>query len=1250
MDSTSSSAQCPRCGGLIEPNGPGICPACTVGNIFGFEDQKSEGKEEPPEDLLDGKYKIGPLLGEGGFGFVYQAKQTHPVQRPVAVKMLKVGAELARFQAEAQALASLDHPGIAKVFDSGVGGDGNPFLVMEYFRGEGITEGRRPLERSLELFMQICDAVQHAHQRGIIHRDLKPSNILVNADGDFRVIDFGIAKATEELLTEKTLLTGMHQFVGTPGYVSPEQAGMRGREVDTRSDIYSLGALLHEMLTSEAPFGSRLEKANRLAEVLRIIQDEEVPAPSGIPKDLAWIVLRALAKDPGDRYPSASEMAQDVRRFLSHEPTEAHGPGRLYRLKKFICRNKAASIAIAGLVAGFALSSYGLLRANEEAKQAQMQAERAEAVVSLINDLFGSADPELQRGSDYTVRQLLDDYNQEFVGKLDDQPEIELSLQKTLACAYEGLGEYEISEGHFRRALFLSRGLEMSKESEILRLSLARSFRKQGRYQDAEIELNALPSSQSRNILLVDVLRLLGRSDESVLLAEALSESVSDQEGLSIVALSFAEAKNYEGARKLARRAMSLAEKRYGKTSPRLLAPCQVLADIEERAGNHEAEKSYRMRAHEIAKNSLPDDHPLRIHAETLATETREGNLDGKVSQLIQSLIKRAGNNPEMFRPLMRVGSRLFQEGKAEEAVDLISKLLKIDYVGLTSGETISFQMGGTLVGEIVGSGRMNDFLPLMLAAHEEAGKLFGNEHLHTVQLKSVLAYMYRWKKDYPESLRYVKEAFELNRKMRGESHGTTLNALIHYVDILWDLGQDDEAVALMMGDLGGKRSQRETAEVAEKLAAYQAKRGRRRLAEQLYHHTLENAVGDEARKLRVKHALVKLEYGGDWFRRGTYEKFLNDAYDHSRKILGRHDPKTADIAFWLSSDRGQFKGLKNTVKFLEQEIAHGQAHGASQEVIQKYAEKLNLRRADYQRQLRGLKESRKKLTQEKDPEKRELIRAKAIDQAYYVGNRRVARELLEGAADQESRQLQLSQMQGSWRVGEFEEARRFLVPLLGKVETEPESASWPSRGRARRVCYRMFWDDNNTKEYWRLLDGIKDRELEKVNSAEVLVPRHSRWFFHFSKTPPRSNWMKPDHSFEMLWRRGCGPFSDYRFPEQCRLPYRRTGRVPAAQFRHHFEVEERSRYDAIRLRLTYPAGVIVYLNGEEVLRSHLPNSVSSAGYGKRRKSHFPLDQNLIELPIDQLKIGKNTLAVQVHRRSDRDALYFDLQLEGVKK
>lgn len=503
---------------------------------------------EKPGDSI-GRYKLLQRIGEGGCGIVYMAEQAEPVRRRVALKIIKLGMDtksvIARFDAERQAVAMMDHPNIAKVFDAGATETGRPYFVMELVRGMKLTdycdETKLSTRGRLELFIQVCQALQHAHQKGIIHRDIKPSNILVTINDGVpvpKVIDFGIAKATSgQQLTDKTLFTAFEQFIGTPAYMSPEQAVLTSLDIDTRSDVYALGVLLYELLTGKTPFDGQQLLAIGLDEMRRTIREQEPPRPStrlstlpgedlsttaqrrGLeaPKlvselrgDLDWIVMKALEKDRSRRYETANGLASDIKRHLNNEPVLACPPSRLYRLQKTVRRNRVvffATTAIAlALVMGVIVSAWQAGKARRAERVATEERDSAEAVLKFFQEKVLAADrPEGREGGlgkDATLRKAIDAAEPQITASFQTRPTVEAAIRHTLGESYSHLGEMELGIQQKERALTLHRRYSKNGHPEAIKcmISLGVDYIDVGRYQQGLAVLEEALSLQKREL------------------------------------------------------------------------------------------------------------------------------------------------------------------------------------------------------------------------------------------------------------------------------------------------------------------------------------------------------------------------------------------------------------------------------------------------------------------------------------------------------------------------------------------------------------------------------------------------------------------------------------------------------------------------------------------------------------------------------------------------------------------------------
>ncbi len=450
---------------------------------------------ESSDELLGrriGRYMVKAVLGEGGYGIVYLAQQERPFKRQVALKVIKPGMDskqvIARFEAERQALALLDHPNIAHVFDAGTTEAGRPYFAMEYVNGLSITrhcdQEKLSIDDRLSLFLRVCEAIQYAHQKGIIHRDIKPSNILVSVENGAalpKVIDFGIAKALTERLTEQTLCTIDGQFVGTPEYMSPEQADLRHRDIDTRSDVYSLGVVLYVLLTGALPFDSQTFREGGIERIRRTIREAEPQSPSTrlsrlsdnapaiaesrqtsvatlirkLHTELEWIPLRAMKKECERRYQSAGELAQDIRNYRSGRPLTARPPSTMYRLQKFVRRHQplVAAVIVATVAIGVGCA-VGLMMYV----RAEVQAQRSQAVGSFLRQtVLRALDPYRRQGGEVTPLSTLDAIAAGLENRFDEAPLIEAEIRHRLGRTYEPYGQWEAAIHHLERALHIRR-------------------------------------------------------------------------------------------------------------------------------------------------------------------------------------------------------------------------------------------------------------------------------------------------------------------------------------------------------------------------------------------------------------------------------------------------------------------------------------------------------------------------------------------------------------------------------------------------------------------------------------------------------------------------------------------------------------------------------------------------------------------------------------------------------------------------
>jgi tetratricopeptide (TPR) repeat protein/tRNA A-37 threonylcarbamoyl transferase component Bud32 len=797
-----------------------------------------------PGFVVAGRYTLQSKIGEGGMGEVWVAKQTEPVKRRVALKLIKAGmdskAVLQRFEQERQALALMDHPNIARVLDGGLTPTGQPFFVMELVNGLPLTkfcdEAKLTPGERLGLFVPICQAVQHAHQKGIVHRDLKPANILLTLiDGKPvpKVIDFGVAKATGGRLTDESLSTQFGAVVGTLEYMSPEQAGFSGQDVDTRADIYSLGVILYELLTGLRPIDGKRVKNAALTEMIRIIREDEPSKPStrlstddSLPSlaalrhteprrlmamlrgELDWIVMKCLEKSRERRYETANGLARDIQRYLADEAVEARPPSAGYRFRKFLKRHKAPAVAaglvLAALLVGIAGTTYGLIRAEaqhrkalaaekaEAEQRAMAVAERDKALAAeaksrainafLTEDLLTQAEPANNAPeAKVTLLEVLDRAAAKVGRRFVDQPAVEASLRATIARTYHGLASWEKAEAQWRRALDVARNRDLES---------AESYRALGE--------------------LAHILQHSDRSNPEVMkMAEAAaaglertrgSDDASTLHAVGQLGMVYAAAGKLREAIALFERVHNAYAAQFGSNDPRTLVALDNLAGAYCSTGNRSQAIALFEHVRDAQIAQLGADHPETLTTlNNLATAYwREKQLEKSVP-LFEDVLKRrtaqlGRQHPDTQLAVANLGINYVDSGRISEAIPLLEETYHAS--DKLPAQRISF--GTMLATAYRDAGRRSDEIAMLeRVSHDQITEL-GPTDPHTLNTLNNLACDYWSIHRLDKSVPLLEDVLRKRAAKLGRRHPDTLLTAANLGVNYMDSGRLNESISLL--------------------------------------------------------------------------------------------------------------------------------------------------------------------------------------------------------------------------------------------------------------------------------------------------------------------------------------------------------------------------------------------------------------------------------------------------------------------
>lgn len=743
----------------------------------------------PARDLGSiGPYRLLRILGEGGMGQVWLAEQSTPVKRQVALKIIKAGryddSAILRFDLERQTLAIMDHPAIAKVFDAGSTPESQPYFVMEYVPGLPITDycdrKHLPARERLALFIKVCEGVQHAHQKAIIHRDLKPSNILVvEVDGKPlpRIIDFGIAKSISQQFEDETLVTRAGGMVGTPGYMSPEQADPSVLDVDTRTDVYSLGVVLYEFLTGVLPFDVKQWQTKPFHEVLRQLHEEDPTSPSTrisdttsvviaekrstdtrqlaslLRGDLDWITLKALEKDRTRRYGTPSELAADIERYLNNEPVMARPASGSYRLQKYVRRHRVGVAVAAGLVlllAGFAVMQAVQLR------RITRERDRANRITDFMTGMFKVADPNEARGNSITAREILDKSSREIETGLAKDPQLQAQLMGTMGQVYVSMGLFPQGQAMLERAVQTGRRIGGPDDPDALRAMSYLSFLllRQGRYTEAEkLFKDAIPGQQ----------RVFGPNDTITLNTRRYLASVFEFEG------------KYSEADSIITKVLADDRRALGPENAETLRAMNVMANIlDDEKRVPEAEKLYRQTL-EIQKRTLGPDAPETLtSASNLGGALQELGRLGEAEKLQRETLDArthvlGPDHPDTLAVKANLANTLDSASRFAEAEAIDHEVLDTEARVLGSDNPDTLVTAGNLGSTLQRDGKLAEAEKLQRSTLDSKRRVLGPDHPETIKTRTSLAATLFIEGNDTEARAIYSDRIEAIRKQPGQ-------------------------------------------------------------------------------------------------------------------------------------------------------------------------------------------------------------------------------------------------------------------------------------------------------------------------------------------------------------------------------------------------------------------------------------------------------------------------------------------------